>query len=229
MKSAGYVGAKSAGYVGAKSAEFGGAGKTRYTVCLIDCDPLVFEQIGASLRRGPFVFVQSSAPMPADQVDLYVAPAAAAPGFPRHGPPLIACGPAALMRTSFLAGCEDYLRDPWTPEELSLRALAVLARGQRRYRFPWGEISFEGNDLRTPAGLVALTLNESRILRMLLRARGAPVPRAALAWSTGKARGAAEGRRIDVHVSAVRRKLNATMPSAGRFIVSVRGQGYMVP
>jgi hypothetical protein len=213
----------------AATERYGGAGKTRYTVCLLDCDPLVFEQIRASLQRGPFIFVQASEPTPADEVDLYVAPAAAAHGFPRTGPPLIACGPAALMRTSFLAGCEDYLREPWTPEELSLRALEVLARWQRRFRFHWGEISFEGNDVRTPAGLIALTLYESRILRMLLRARGAPVPRAALAWSTGKAAGMEEGRRIDVHVSAVRRKLRATVPSAGRFIVCVRGQGYMVP
>jgi DNA-binding response OmpR family regulator len=64
---------------------------------------------------------------------------------------------------------------------------------------------------------------------MLLRARGAPVPRTALALSTGETAGAAEGRRIDVHVSALRRKMKAAVPSAARFIVSVRGQGYMVP
>jgi len=133
------------------------------------------------------------------------------------------------MRTSFLAGCEDYLRDPWTPEELALRALAALARVSRRYRFPWGEVSFEGKDLRTPAGLVPLTLDESLILRMLLRSRGAPVPRPALALSTGKAAGSPGSRRLDVHVSAIRKKLRSTVPQPGRFIISVRGQGYMVP
>ena len=134
-----------------------------------------------------------------------------------------------MMRTSFLAGCVDYLRDPWTPEELSLRALAALARVKKGYRFPWGEIAFEGNDLRTPGGPLRLTLHESRILRMLLRARGAPVPRPALAWSIGRGRGRAGSRTIDVHVSAIRRKLRLAVPAAGRFIVSVRGQGYMVP
>jgi hypothetical protein len=212
-----------------KSAEYGGgAGKTRYTVCLLDCEPLLFERIGVSLRRGPFVFVQAQEPTPDDDVDLYIAPAAGLPELPRPGPPVIACGPAALMRTSFLAGCEDYLREPWTPEELGLRALAVLARVARCYRFPWGEISFEGNDLRTPAGLLPLTLHESRILRMLLRARGAPVPRRALTWSTG-GNGGTGGRSVDVHVAAIRHKLRALISQTGPFIVSVRGQGYMVP
>jgi hypothetical protein len=223
MKSAEYGSTRSG------STPYGGEGGTRYTVCLLDCDPFLFERIGASLRRGPFLFVQAQDPPPADEVDLYVVPAATAPELPHYGPPVIAWGPAAMMRTSFLAGCEDYLRDPWTPEELGLRALAALTRVKKRCRFPWGEISFEGKDLLTPAGLTALTLHESRILAMLLRARGRPVPRLALAWSSGRTPSRAESRAIDVHVSSIRRKLKAAVPRAGRFIVSVRGQGYMVP
>ncbi len=217
-------GAESTGYGSTRS-----GGRNRYTVCLLGCDPLACERIGASLRRGPFVFLRAEDPPAADRVDLYVTPAALLSTVPRDGPPVIACGPSAMMRTSFLAGCEDYLRDPWTPEELGLRALAALTRARRRFIFPWGEVSFEGKDLRTPAGLVPLTLHESRILKMLLRGRGAPVARPALALSTGEAAGAAESRRIDVHVSALRRKLRAAEPRAGRFIVCVRGQGYMVP
>jgi hypothetical protein len=216
-----------------KSAEAVGVeaepGRSRYTVCLLDCDPVVSERIEASLRRGPFIFTRAREPLPTDGVDLYVAPASAIPELPSNGPPVIAWGPAALMRTSFLAGCEDYLREPWTPEELGLRALAALARVTRRYRFSWGEIFFEGNDLRAPGGLVPLTVRESRILRMLLRARGTPVPRPALAWSIGGGKGRTEGRTIDVHVSAIRRKVRRAVPLSGRFIVSVRGQGYMVP
>jgi DNA-binding response OmpR family regulator len=173
--------------------------------------------------------VQAREAAAGDGVDLYVAPAATAATLPRNGPPVIACGSAALMRTAFLAGCEDYLRDPWTPEELSLRALAALARVKRLYRFPWGELSFEGNDVRAPGGLVPLTLHESRILQMLLRARGSPVPRLALAWSTGKAPSGPQSRAIDAHVSAIRGKLGAAVRGAGRIIVSVRGQGYLVP
>jgi DNA-binding response OmpR family regulator len=80
------------------------------------------------------------------------------------------------------------------------------------------------------------------ILRALLRQRGRPVPRAALACLLGAAnreggksrKGAGssasvESRRIDVQVSALRRRVRAVVPEAGRFIVCVRGQGYMIP
>jgi DNA-binding response OmpR family regulator len=179
--------------------------------------------------------------MDGDEPDLYVAPAALVKDLAAGGTPVIACGPAGLLRTAFLDGCDDYLRDPWTPEELGLRALAVLARGARRCRFPWGEISLEGQRLCTPGGTVPLTFHQTRILAALLRARGRPVPRAALAHAMGRAPGASGGpgaprapgrpmsRAIDVHVAALRRCMRAAVPASGRFIVCVRGQGYMVP
>ena len=160
-------------------------------------------------------------------------PAQAVGELPAGGTPLIACGPPGLLRTAFLAGCDDYLRDPWAPEELGLRALALLARTRRRYQFPWGAVSFEGTNLRAAGGLITLTLHESRILEALLRARGRPVPRAALTYAVGRARGEAPGsgrsRAIDVHVAAIRRKVRGAVPAAGRFIVCARGQGYLVP
>lgn len=145
------------------------------------------------------------------------------------GVPVVAFGPPNLLRSAFLAGCADYLRDPWSADELGLRALAVLERGLVRYAFPWGELSFEGNDLRTPAGLIALSLRESRILRMLLAGRGSTVPRDALAcraWGRPAARGS---RALDMHVASIRAKVIGTVPGAGpRFIRAVRGEGYMI-
>jgi DNA-binding response OmpR family regulator len=187
------------------------------------------ERIRASLRRSPFRFLRTEAPVPGDEADLYVAPVAEANELPGRGVPVIAWGPAGLMRTAFLAGCDDFLRDPWTPEELELRALAALSRVQWRYGFPWGEVTFEGKDLRTPRGLAVLTLQESRLLKTLLRNRGQPVPREALAYSMCGTPGPAHSRAIDVHVAAVRRKVRCTVPEAGHLIVCVRGQGYMVP
>jgi DNA-binding response OmpR family regulator len=160
---------------------------------------------------------------------LYVVPAAAVEELPARGVPVIAWGPEGLMRSAFLAGCDDFLRDPWTPEELALRAAAVLSRARRRHLLPWGEVSWEGKDLRTPEGIVDLTIHESRILRALLRARGEPVSRAALAYAMQGAPGPDRGRAIDVHVAAVRKKVRARVPGAGRLIIGVRGLGYMIP
>ena len=150
-------------------------------------------------------------------------------GLPGRGVPVIAWGPAELMRGAFLAGCDDFLKEPWTPEELDLRAHAALSRAERQYSFPWGEASFEGKDLRAPGGLAVLTLHESRILRALLRNRGRPVPREALAYSIVNAAPLSASRAVDVHIVALRKKVRCVMPEAGRFILCVRGQGYMVP
>jgi DNA-binding response OmpR family regulator len=141
----------------------------------------------------------------------------------------MACGPVALMRSSFLSGCADYLRDPWLPEELGIRALGILQRMLRRFRFPWGEISLQGAYLATPSGEVTLTLHESRILRALLMGRGSPVSRQALSYFLWGNPGPAGSRAIDVHVAVIRRKIAAVAPEAGRFIRAVRREGYLIP
>jgi hypothetical protein len=204
------------------------SGSSGLTINLVGLTPLLGERIRASLRRSPFFFADSDEPLPG--ADLCLVPArrvaeARGPGRP----PAIACGPPALLRSAFLAGCADYLKDPWTPEELELRALAVLARERARGAFPWGALVLGGTTLHTPAGPVGLTLHEARILRALLRARGSPVPRAALSYCADGTPGRPGSRAVDAHVSSLRRKVRAAVPAAGRFILCVRGQGYLVP
>jgi hypothetical protein len=197
-------------------------------VDLIGCGPLLYERIRASLRGSPFRFLATAEPLPPDAADIYVAEAADLGDLPARGVPVIARGPAALMRAAFLAGCDDYLRDPWTPQELELRAQAAISRARRRWRFPWGEASFDGDTLVLPGGRASLTRHEALILRALLRLRGAPVPRTALAYALDGTPRAAAGRAVDVHVSAIRRKVRAVMPAAGRFITCARGLGYLI-
>jgi hypothetical protein len=200
------------------------------TINLVGFDPLLCEKIRASLGRSPFHFRPTNEPLPEDESDLYVADVRLVGSLPAGGVPVIAHGPAALMRTAFLAGCADYLRDPWHPEELALRARAALSRARGCWEFPWGSASFDGAELRTPNGAAVLTHHEAVILRALLRQRGRPVPRAALSCLLGAGPRPGDGsRRIDVHVSALRRRIRALAPEAGRFVVCVRGQGYMVP
>jgi hypothetical protein len=199
------------------------------TINIVGCDPVLYERIRASLKRSPFHFLATDEPTAPDETDLYVVPAGGEQGLPARGVPVIAWGPAELMRSAFLAGCDDFLKEPWAPEELGLRAHAALSRAEKRFSFSWGDVSFEGKDLRTPGGLAVLTLHESRILGALLRNRGRPVPREALAYSIGDAPPSHASRAVDVHVVALRKKVRCAVREAGRFIVCVRGQGYMVP
>lgn len=201
---------------------------------VVGLDPLTVERIRASLRRSPFVCIDTEEPLPADRADLYVVPVDRVGELPQRGLPVIAAGPAGLLRSAFLAGCADFLREPWTAEELALRALGAIARGARRFAFPWGELSLEAGRLASPAGPIRLTWHESRILAALLRSRGAPVPRRALAYAAGAAPASAArtrraSRAIDMHVSSIRGKVRAVLPQAGRFIVCVRSQGYLIP
>jgi len=112
---------------------------------------------------------------------------------------------------------------------MSLRAGAVLARRKESWRFAWGSLSVSSGTLVVPAGMVALTHAEMRILRILLHRRGAPVPRDALQCAITGGAAVSRGRSVDVHVSALRRKMRRVEPRCGRFIESVRGQGYMIP
>ncbi len=196
-------------------------------ITLVGCDSLLYEKLRASLARSPFCFRRVESLEDGLEPDLLVVPADRLEPATAATPPRIAWGPPALMRSAFLAGCADYLREPWTPEELALRAESVLARQAVRFQFPWGTVRWEGDDLRTPRGTVLLSRRQAIILRALLRARGRPVARSTLAALLG-AGADRDSRRVDVHVSAIRRQVRAMEPDAGVFVLGVRGQGYLI-
>jgi DNA-binding response OmpR family regulator len=134
-----------------------------------------------------------------------------------------------MLRAAFVSGCADYLREPWTPEELAVRAEAALGRRRECHEFSWGEARFEGDTFHGPCGSAVFPHGEAMLLRALLRRRGQLVPRAALATLLGTAAREAGSRAVDVHLSAVRRRVRSVAPGAGPFIVCVRGAGYVVP
>jgi hypothetical protein len=199
------------------------------TINLVGFDPVLCEKIRASLGRSPFHFTPTDEPLPDDEVDLFVVSARDVGNLAERGVPVIAHGSAGFLRSAFLAGCVDYLREPWSPEELALRAHAALSRQGSRWEFPWGEVRLQGAEVHTPAGTTMLTHRQAVILRALLRQQGRPVPRAALACLLeGRETRKPGSRSIDVHISALRRRLHDIVPEPGRFIVCVRGQGYMI-
>ncbi len=179
--------------------------------------------------------MDSPQPLPDAEVDLYLAPGASAAevlagsGGRPSSPPVIAYGPGALLRSAFIAGAADFLRDPWTPEELAVRALAVLRRVRDRFSLPWGRLSADGSLLVTAAGPVPFTWHEAAILRALARGRGAPVPRDALGYALWGRPPRPGSRAVDVHVAAIRRKIaRLSPPGSPPPIVAVRSRGYMV-
>jgi hypothetical protein len=214
----------------------------RFRINLVGADSALCERLRASLARSPFHLTCSPAPLPPAETDLYVAPARTAAEWlsgaaPAALPPVIAHGPAELLRYAFLAGAADYLREPWLPAELTARPAAGLERAGPRFQTPWGPVSPDGASLETARGTVPFTAHEAAVLRTLLRGRGIPVPREALAQALWGRPARAGSRALDAHVAALRRKICAAAAGAPaadraadprRFIVAVRRRGYMV-
>ena len=138
-------------------------------------------------------------------------------------PPVLACGPPQLLREAFLAGCADYLREPWEPDELEVRLLrAVGLREERRLGAESG-FELEGRSIRLPDGReVVLSAHEAVVASLLFANCGELVSRRTLSLALWGQLPARSSRAVDMHVSALRRKL-------GRDVIScVRGKGYLV-
>ena len=148
--------------------------------------------------------------------------------------PLIAYGPESELPRLFLAGCTDYLRDPWTPQELELRALRAVHAAELATRFgDGGALRLSGRVLSGPEGAASLGAQEAEILRMLLANRGSTVTRDALFYAIWGRPPSRRSRAVDMHITALRRHLAAVAepaetarPTAGRLIITVRGRGY---
>jgi len=224
--------------VGAKRPSPEPAAGRRYSVNLAGRsgdDPCLRRRLLLEGRRNPAValYFRAASPeeggsfaaqlMSASELLACPEPPARAPGSL-----LLAFGPPELLPGCFLAGCDDYLKDPWTLAELEWRLRRLLPDRPRRYRFGWG--SFRLQSLHLVSGRVSCPLSspELSILRLLADHRGQVVPREALYYAIW-GRAASRGSRVaDVHVSRLRRKLLSVFPASAGALRSVRAQGYLL-
>ncbi|GAB4364547.1 MAG: hypothetical protein Kow009_01310 [Spirochaetales bacterium] len=152
---------------------------------------------------------------------------------------VLAYGPLESLPHAFLQGCVDYLVEPWQPEELFYRALRFGPAEQIRFR-GWVLPVFPGG-IRTPKRTIPLTAIEYTLLVTLIRAKGRIVPRSVLERSIPGPFPHPSSRRIDAHMSRLRKKLLHCLadlveeartsqafpaPLPASFIRSSRGSGY---
>jgi DNA-binding response OmpR family regulator len=140
----------------------------------------------------------------------------------------MAFGPTELLMGCALAGCDDFLKEPWNPEELEWRLRKLVKRKTLNFSFPWGSFEIRGLELHTPIGNSLLCAQEQRILRMLATNRGEPVSRDALYYGIWGKPASGKSRVVDVHISSLRRKLFRLYPESDGCIRSVRGIGYLI-
>lgn len=126
-------------------------------------------------------------------------------------------------------GADDYIPKPFSMKVLLARIAAVLRRSaskdpaqHRELTMQSVRVDLETHEVTVGGEAVKLTLTEFRLLAALLQASGRVLSRAAL---MSKAMGpgvTVTERTIDVHITAVRKKLGAM----GAIIKTVRGVGY---
>ncbi len=198
-----------------------------WRINLVTEDPLLQERIKAHRGGGEdYRILISSEVLPKGGADAAVVSADLLPLFADRLPyfPTIAYGKASHLRQAFLAGCVDYLKEPWSVEELFLRLERLLSAWKAPIE--GCSLSFSGNRLCSGDSAVSLTHPESLLLKTLLKNRGRIVSREVFFYALWGKLPSTQSRTVDVHISSLRKKIR-TLTSVDP-ISTFRGVGYCI-
>ncbi|MEJ2443336.1 MAG: response regulator transcription factor [Exilibacterium sp.] len=133
-------------------------------------------------------------------------------------------------------GADDYLPKPCNPRELVARLRAILRRVESRKKKDRNVDLLQVNNLELHLGSrtcqvagrnISLTGAEFTVLELLVRSAGQVISKEALTEQALGRKLTPYDRSIDVHVSNIRKKLNAN-GSNKELIINIRGAGYML-
>jgi two-component system phosphate regulon response regulator PhoB len=128
----------------------------------------------------------------------------------------------------FALGADDYITKPFSMKLLLARIQAVFRRADTTEEAP--EVISEGpvtldrgrHEVSVSGETISLTATEFRLLGVLMSARGRVMERTQLVERVMGTEVAVTDRTIDVHITALRRKLK----DAAAWIQTIRGVGY---
>lgn len=111
--------------------------------------------------------VCSASPLPEHETDAYVVPISAVEGLltsrsrPPTWLPVLVHGLQGQLQAAFLAGASDFLKEPWTVEELDLRVHRLTSAPA--FALPWGKVQLFDGGVESQHARVALSTQEVRI------------------------------------------------------------------
>jgi DNA-binding response OmpR family regulator len=197
-------------------------------------EPLLAERLALFARRAAHLRLRvSKRPLPG--CDAYLFPARGLPAAAElealraRGAAVLAYGAPELLRAALLAGCDDFLKEPWSPEELECRLGRQLKAAGVGTGLSFCGLCLCGARASSPHGEVSLPPLQSAILAILLARPGQAVSREVLAYAAWGRPCAAGSRALDMQVAGLRRRLRGLSGPDGSPAVRIRalrGCGY---
>lgn len=129
----------------------------------------------------------------------------------------------------FALGADDYVTKPFSMKVLAARVAAVLRRGEASGAELQGitagpfKLLPSHHELIVDGQPVSLTATEFRLLRTLMQARGRVLDRSRLIEIALGTDVVVTDRTIDVHITAIRKKLGS---AGAAWVQTIRGVGY---